>query len=100
MTKRRLCAGKSRGGEPQHMITAAEYAGPTFLTCSGAAKVLGLAESTLRRWCSAGMVPHIKSGTVYYINMPLLLGLLGRESRRSCAALDIVDCLVMEHVAL
>ncbi len=82
------------------MITTAEYAGPTFLTCSVAGKVLGLGASTLRRWCSSGLVPHIKSGTVSYINMPLLLDLLDHESLKRCPALDIVDCLMMEHVAL
>lgn len=82
------------------MITTAEYAGPTFLTCTVAGKVLGLGAGTLRRWCNSGWVPHIKSGTVSYINMPLLLDLLDHKSLKSRPEMETVDCLVMEHVAL
>lgn len=57
---------------------------PIFQTCRNASKLIGVAESTLRRWCSEGMVPHIKSGNVYLVNIPLLMQLLNDESRKSC----------------
>ena len=73
------------------MITAAEYGGAVFLSCPAAAKVLGIGQSTLRQWCAAGRVPHIKSGTVNYINMPMLLDLLDTESRKRCKAFSAED---------
>lgn len=40
----------------------------------------GLSQYYLRRGCKAGIVPCIKSGTVYFVNVPALLEKLNRES--------------------
>lgn len=45
-----------------------------------ASRETGLAQSFLRAGCKSGTVPHIKSGTVYYINVPALLKKLEDES--------------------
>lgn len=37
----------------------------------------GLSQHFLRAGCKDGTVPHIKSGTTYYINVPALLKQLG-----------------------
>lgn len=44
-----------------------------------ACKTTGLSMFFLRNGCKAGTVPHIKSGGVYYINIPALLKQLGAE---------------------
>ena len=38
-----------------------------------ACKTTGLSQYSLRRGCKSGIVPHIKSGSTYYINVPALL---------------------------
>lgn len=38
-----------------------------------ACKTTGLSQYYLRQGCKKGSVPHIKSGGVYYINVPELL---------------------------
>ncbi len=38
-----------------------------------ACKTTGLSAYFLRKGCREGTVPHIKSGTVYFINVPALL---------------------------
>ena len=48
-----------------------------FQTIEQACKTTGLSMYYLRRGCWAGTVPHIKSGRVYYINVPALLRSLG-----------------------
>lgn len=42
-----------------------------------AARTTGLSVRFLRNGCKAGIVPHIKSGRVYYVNVPALLAQLG-----------------------
>ena len=48
-----------------------------------ACKTTGLSQYYLRNGCKAGTIPHVKSGTVYYINVPVLLRQLGAEGERS-----------------
>lgn len=38
-----------------------------------ACRITGLSQYFLRKGCKAGTIPHIKSGTVYYIDVPALL---------------------------
>ena len=42
-----------------------------------ASKTTGLSQYFLRQGCKDGSVPHIKSGTVYLVNVPALLKKLG-----------------------
>lgn len=44
-----------------------------FLKIKDASKVTGLSQYFLRRGCRAGTVPHVRSGTVYLVNVPALL---------------------------
>lgn len=48
-----------------------------FQTIEQACETTGLSKYYLRRGCWAGTVPHVKSGRVYYINVPALLCSLG-----------------------
>ena len=42
-----------------------------------ACQTTGLSQYFLRKGCKDGTVPHIKSGSTYYINIPKLLKQLG-----------------------
>lgn len=42
-------------------------------------KTTGLSQYFLRKGCKDGTVPHVKSGGVYYINVPALMGKLGMK---------------------
>lgn len=44
-----------------------------------ACKTTGLSQYFLRKGCRAGTIPHVKSGDIYYINVPALLRQLGAE---------------------
>lgn len=44
-----------------------------FMKIKDAARVTGLSMYYLRNGCKDGSVPHVKSGTVYLVNMPRLL---------------------------
>lgn len=44
-----------------------------------ACKTTGLSAYFLRQGCKAGTIPFIKSGGVYYINVPALLRQLGAD---------------------
>ena len=44
-----------------------------------ACKTTGLSQYFLRNGCKAGTIPHVKSGTVYYIDVPALLKQLGKD---------------------
>ena len=44
-----------------------------FMTVPEAAEYTGLSRTYLRDSARCGMIPHIKSGNKYYINMPLLM---------------------------
>lgn len=50
---------------------------PPFLKIKDAAKVTGLSQHYLRNGCKDGSIPHIKSGTVYFVNVSALLKQLG-----------------------
>ena len=44
-----------------------------------ACRTTGLSQYFLRKGCRAGTIPHVKSGEIYYINVPALLRQLGAE---------------------
>lgn len=44
-----------------------------FQKIPDACKTTGLSQYFLRNGCKDGSIPHIKSGGVYYINIPALL---------------------------
>lgn len=48
-----------------------------FQRITAAARITGLSTYMLRLGCKDGTIPHIKSGTTYYINLPRLLEQLG-----------------------
>lgn len=50
-----------------------------FQKISEAVKTTGLSAYYLRRGCRDGSIPHIRSGTVYLVNVPALLRQLGAE---------------------
>lgn len=50
---------------------------PPFQGIAQACKTTGLSMYYLRKGCKDGTIPHIKSGTVYLINVPALLRKLG-----------------------
>lgn len=51
-----------------------------FQKIADAATITGLSQYYLRQGCRDGSVPHIKSGTVYFVNVPALLRKLGAQS--------------------
>ena len=48
-------------------------AGTPFQKIQEACVTTGLSKYFLRNGCKDGSIPHIKSGGVYYINVPALL---------------------------
>lgn len=48
-----------------------------FQKIPDACRTTGLSQYYLRKGCKAGTIPHVKSGTVYFINVPALLEQLG-----------------------
>ena len=50
---------------------------PPFQRIPQAAETTGLSQYYLRRGCKDGSIPHIRSGPVYFINIPALLQQLG-----------------------
>ena len=58
--------------------TETEQATP-FMKIGAASRVTGLSQYYLRRGCKDGSIPHIRSGTVYLINIPALLKKLGAD---------------------
>ena len=50
-----------------------------FQKIAEACKTTGLSRYFLRQGCKNGTVPHIKSGGVYYINVPALVEELGKK---------------------
>ena len=51
-----------------------------FQKIADAVKTTGLSAYFLRRGCRDGSVPHIKSGTTYFVNIPALLRKLGADN--------------------
>jgi len=50
-----------------------------FQKIAEACKTTGLSQYFLRQGCRNGTIPHIKSGGVYYINVPALMKTLDAE---------------------
>lgn len=50
-----------------------------FQKIPDAARSTGLSQYFLRNGCKSGTIPHIKSGTVYFVNVPALLRQLGAD---------------------
>lgn len=50
-----------------------------FQKIAEACKTTGLSMYFLRQGCKNGTIPHIKSGTVYLVNVPALLRQLGAD---------------------
>lgn len=50
-----------------------------FQKIADAVKTTGLSAYFLRQGCRDGSVPHIKSGTTYFVNIPALLRKLGAD---------------------
>ena len=48
-----------------------------FQKISDACRTTGLSQYFLRRGCRDGTIPHVKSGSVYFVNVPALLEQLG-----------------------
>lgn len=50
-----------------------------FQRVPAACRITGLSQTYLRAGCRDGTIPHIKSGSIYYINVPALLKKLNAE---------------------
>ena len=50
-----------------------------FQKIAEACKTTGLSQYYLRQGCKDGTIPHVKSGGVYYINVPVLLKTLDKD---------------------
>lgn len=50
-----------------------------FQKITEACKTTGLSQYFLRQGCKDGTIPHVKSGGVYYINVPALLEALNEQ---------------------
>lgn len=59
-----------------------------YQSIRGASRITGLAQGYLRAGCKRGMIPHIRCGTEYRINMPLLLRQLEAESAANARATE------------
>lgn len=54
-----------------------------FQKIAEACKSTGLSQYFLRKGCKNGTIPHVKSGGVYYINVPALMDALEQRQTRS-----------------
>ena len=59
-----------------------------FQKITEACKTTGLSSFYLRNGCRDGSIPHVKSGGVYYINIPALLRLLNAEASENGSAVS------------
>lgn len=50
-----------------------------FQKIKDACATTGLSQHYLRQGCKDGTVPHVMSGTTYYVNIPALLAKLNAE---------------------
>ena len=50
-----------------------------FQKIAEACRTTGLSQYYLRQGCKDGTVPHIRSGSTYYVNVPELLGQLNAD---------------------
>lgn len=53
-----------------------------FQKIPDACRTTGLSQWYLRKACKEGTIPHIMSGTTYYINVPALLRSLGADGTK------------------
>ena len=53
--------------------TATKQQATPFMKIGAASRATGLSQYFLRQGCKDGTIPHIKSGTVYLVNVPKLL---------------------------
>lgn len=53
---------------------------PPFMRIPDAVRATGLSAYYLRNGCKDGTVPHVRSGSTYYVNVGLLLRQLGAET--------------------
>ena len=60
-----------------------EYTPSPFLKIKDVAVVTGLSQFYLRKGCRDGSIPHITSGTTYFINLPALLRQLDEQSAQA-----------------
>lgn len=68
------------------MTRAKSNANAPFQKIPEAARTTGLSTYFLRHGVRDGSVPHIKSGTVYLVNVPALLRKLDAESNAQAGA--------------
>lgn len=54
-----------------------------FQKIADTATITGLSQYYLRQGCRNGSVPHVKSGSVYFVNIPALLRKLGADSNEA-----------------
>lgn len=54
-----------------------------FQTITDATRTTGLSQYFIRRGCKDGSIPHIKSGSKFLVNIPLLLEAMDRQSVRN-----------------
>lgn len=50
-----------------------------FQKIKDACKTTGLSQYYLRNGCKDNSIPHVRSGSTYYVNVPALLRQLGAE---------------------
>ena len=50
-----------------------------FQKIAEACRTTGLSQYYLRQGCKDGTIPHIRSGSTYYVNVPELLGQLNAD---------------------
>lgn len=55
-----------------------------FMKIKDASRATGLSQYALRNGCKDGSVPCIRSGNIYFINVPALLRKLEAESEGKC----------------
>ena len=54
-----------------------------FQTIADATRTTGLSQYFIRRGCKDGSIPHVKSGSKFLVNIPLLLEAMDRQSIRN-----------------
>ena len=62
--------------------TAAVKKDKPYLNIREACNLTGLSQRYLREGCKAGEIPHVMSGNIYMINVPLMMKKLEAESAR------------------
>jgi len=56
-----------------------------FMDLMSASRATGLSTYYLRKGCKAGDIPHLRSGTKIYVNIPALLRKLDAETEKESA---------------